>query len=217
MLFGLEKPWEFFFFFFLFKNSRFHRPHLHINKCYKSDFALAPFSVVVWKLPNNSARKTPILQTGLVVPTESGSAKAWPANVRGKVKGAQEREYLCPSTPLALLHLCWECSPQFRVLLKSVESPVGKTPLVFSHPPCSSDGKESACNAGDGGSIPGSGRPPGKGNGNPLQYSCLKNLHGQRSLAVYSPWGRKELDITKRLSHVQSTHVRTQAWILLGA
>ena len=41
--------------------------------------------------------------------------------------------------------------------------------------PCSSVGKESACNAGDLGSIPGSGRSPGKGNGNSLQYSCLEN------------------------------------------
>ena len=41
--------------------------------------------------------------------------------------------------------------------------------------PHSSVGKESACNAGDPGSIPGLGRCPGKGNGNPLQYSCLKN------------------------------------------
>ena len=38
-----------------------------------------------------------------------------------------------------------------------------------------SDGKESACNAGDLGSIPGSGRFPGEGKGNPLQYSCLEN------------------------------------------
>ena len=37
------------------------------------------------------------------------------------------------------------------------------------------DSKESACNAGDPGSIPGSGRSPGEGNGNPLQYSCLEN------------------------------------------
>ena len=41
--------------------------------------------------------------------------------------------------------------------------------------PCSSVGKESACNAGDLGSIPGLGRSPGEGNGNPLQYSCLEN------------------------------------------
>ena len=42
-----------------------------------------------------------------------------------------------------------------------------------------SDGKESACNAGDQGFIPGSGRSPGKGNGNPVQYSCLENSMGR--------------------------------------
>ena len=41
--------------------------------------------------------------------------------------------------------------------------------------PCSSDGKESACMAGDLRLIPGSGRSLGEGNGNPLQYSCLEN------------------------------------------
>ena len=41
--------------------------------------------------------------------------------------------------------------------------------------PGGSDGKVSACNAEDLGSIPGLGRPPGEGNGNPLQYSCLEN------------------------------------------
>ena len=41
--------------------------------------------------------------------------------------------------------------------------------------PGGSDGKESACNARDPSSIPGSGRSPGDGNGNPLQYSCLDN------------------------------------------
>ena len=41
--------------------------------------------------------------------------------------------------------------------------------------PDGSDGKESACNSGDQGSIPGLGRSPGEGNGNPLQYSCLEN------------------------------------------
>ena len=40
--------------------------------------------------------------------------------------------------------------------------------------PGGSDGKESACNAGDQGSIPGSGRSPGEANGYPLQYSCLE-------------------------------------------
>ena len=41
--------------------------------------------------------------------------------------------------------------------------------------PGGSEGEESACNAGDLGSIPGLGRPPGEGKGNPLQYSCLEN------------------------------------------
>ena len=45
-------------------------------------------------------------------------------------------------------------------------------------------GKEITCPAGDAGWIPGSGRSPGKGNGNPLQYSCLENPMGQRSLVA---------------------------------
>ena len=55
-----------------------------------------------------------------------------------------------------------------------------------------SDGKESACNVGDLGLIPGLGRSPGGGHGNPLQYSCLENPNGQRSQAGYSPRDRKE-------------------------
>ena len=62
--------------------------------------------------------------------------------------------------------------------------------------PYSSVSKESAGSVGDPGLIPGSGRSPGEGNGNPLQYSCLENLHGQRSLAGYSPRGSQELDMT---------------------
>ena len=58
-------------------------------------------------------------------------------------------------------------------------------------------GKESACNARDGDSIPGSGRTPGGGNGNPFQYSSLENSHGQRSLRGNCPWGHKESDMTE--------------------
>ena len=61
------------------------------------------------------------------------------------------------------------------------------------------NGKEATCNAGDMGSIPGSGRSPGEGNGNPLQYSCLDNSKDKRSL-WYSPWGCKESDTTKQLT-----------------
>ena len=61
-------------------------------------------------------------------------------------------------------------------------------------------GKVSACNAGaagDMGSIPGWGRSPGGGHGNPLQYSHLENPHGQRSLVGYSPWDSKKSDMTE--------------------
>ena len=59
------------------------------------------------------------------------------------------------------------------------------------------DGKESASNVGDLGSIPALGRSPGGGHGNPLQYCCLVNPHGQRNLADSSPWRRTESDTTK--------------------
>ena len=51
--------------------------------------------------------------------------------------------------------------------------------------------------------IPGLGRSRGGGHGNLLQYSCLKNPQEQKSLAGYSPWGHKELDMTERLSTAQ--------------
>ena len=67
-------------------------------------------------------------------------------------------------------------------------------------------GKESACNAGDPGSIPGSGRSSGEGNGNPLQYSCL---------AGYSLWDHRESDTTERLTLINSSHFCS--WILAAA
>ena len=72
--------------------------------------------------------------------------------------------------------------------------------------PGGSDGKTSAYNVGDPGSIPGLGRSSGEGNDKPLRYSCLEKSHGQRSLAGYSPWDHKELDMTEQLTLVFSTH-----------
>ena len=63
--------------------------------------------------------------------------------------------------------------------------------------PGGSDGTASAYNVGDPGSIPGSGRSPGEGNGTPPHYSLPGKSHGQRSLIGYSPWGRKESDMTE--------------------
>ena len=60
--------------------------------------------------------------------------------------------------------------------------------------PSGSAVKNLPANAGDMGLIPGLGGSAGGGHGTPLQYSCPENPHGQRSLAGYSPWGRKELD-----------------------
>ena len=60
--------------------------------------------------------------------------------------------------------------------------------------PCGSAGKESVCNAGDLGLIPGLGRAPGVGKGYPLQYSGPGDFHG-----LYSPWGHKELDMTEQI------------------
>ena len=72
--------------------------------------------------------------------------------------------------------------------------------------PGSSAGKESTCNTGDPGSIPGSERFPGEGHCNQLQYSCLENPHGQ-SLVSFSPCICKELDMTGWLStHTQVYH-----------
>ena len=64
-----------------------------------------------------------------------------------------------------------------------------------------SDGKTSVYNVRDLGSIPGLGRFPGEGNGNPLQYSCLENPMDGRAWeelgAGYYPWGRKQSGTTE--------------------
>ena len=72
--------------------------------------------------------------------------------------------------------------------------------FIFNGFPGGSDSKEPACNVGDLGLVTGLGRSPGGARGNPLQYSCLENPHGQRRLAGCSPLGRKESDMTERLS-----------------
>ena len=76
-----------------------------------------------------------------------------------------------------------------------------------------SDSKESTCNAGDLSSIPWLGRPPGEGNGNPLQYSCLENPHGQRSLATV-------LRVTKSqtcMTHIHTFPLNNSLWKIFEA
>ena len=74
----------------------------------------------------------------------------------------------------------------FRISINQMDFPGG------------SDGKESTCNEGNLGSIPGLGRSPEGGYSNPLQYSCPEYPHGQSSLADYSSWGCKELATTEK-------------------
>ena len=63
-----------------------------------------------------------------------------------------------------------------------------------------SDSKESACSAGDPGSIPGLGRSPGEGNGKPTPVSLPGKSHGHRSLMGCSPWGHKESGTAEQLT-----------------
>ena len=74
--------------------------------------------------------------------------------------------------------------------------PLTPTP-VFLGFPGGSDSKESACNAGNLGSIPVLGRSPGGGHGNQLQYSCLENPMTEELNRLYSSWGYKDLDMTE--------------------
>ena len=75
--------------------------------------------------------------------------------------------------------------------------------------PGGSDGKESACNAGDPCSIPGSGRSPEEGNGNPLQDSCLENPmdRGAWRAAVHG---------LQRVRHDRATNTNKEEWHLLA-
>ena len=67
--------------------------------------------------------------------------------------------------------------------------------------PGGSDGKESACNAGDPGSIPGLGRFPGEGNSYPLQHSCLENPMDRGAWQATVPWSHKVSGTTEQLTH----------------
>ena len=89
----------------------------------------------------------------------------------------------------------------FKLDLEKAEEPEIKLPksvgsLKKQDFPGGSDGKASAYNEGDLHSIPGLGRSPGEGNGNPLQYSCMK-IPWMEEPGGYSPRGHKMLDMTE--------------------
>ena len=70
--------------------------------------------------------------------------------------------------------------------------------------PGGTDGKESACNVGDLGLIPGLGRSTGEGNGNPLQYSCLENSMDKGA------WQSTAHGVTKSWTRLSTFHTHTQ-------
>ena len=93
-----------------------------------------------------------------------------------------------------------ETVPGFKELIqKQNEQAVEIVPSICLNQgfPSSSTGKESTCNVGDLGLIPGLGRPPGGGRGNPLQCSCLENSMDRGAHRLHSPWHCKELDMTE--------------------
>ena len=71
----------------------------------------------------------------------------------------------------------------------------------------SSDDKESACNAGDPGSILGSGRAPGESKWQLVPIFLPGEFHGQRRLAGYTPWGRTELDTTEQIMYIPARNI----------
>ena len=79
--------------------------------------------------------------------------------------------------------------------------------LIF---PGGSDSKACVYSVRDLGSIPGVGRSPGEGNGNPLQYYCLENPMDRGAWwATYSPWGHKESDTTEQLHFLSLSQANT--------
>ena len=96
-------------------------------------------------------------EDGITNPMDVGLSKLW--------KMVKDREVWC-----AIVHEVSKC----QTWLRGWTTTLHIVPCMYNFPG-GSDGKEFVCNAGDLSSIPGSGRLPGEGNGNPLQYSCLGN------------------------------------------
>ena len=112
---------------------------------------------------------------------------------------------------VSLIYFCGLAHFEFGTFLTEIEAKYPDCSNTYSTSgfPGGSDSKESACDDGDLGLILGLGRS--SGGGNPLQYSCLENPHGQRSLAGYSPWRHNESDTTEQHStqHIQHFNVLT--------
>ena len=133
---------------------------------------------------------------------EAETRPAWSSHLYQAVLGEQQGKFpdsfivlLFATTPEIILSVMFFFESSRDFSLRGSRSPRRHSGL-----PWWLSDKESTCNAGDAGDmglIPGSGRSPGGGHGNPLQYSCLENPLDRESLAGYNPWGGKQSDTTK--------------------
>ena len=124
------------------------------------------FDPWVWKIPWRREQ----LSTPVFLPGECHGQRSLAGDSSWSCKELDTTERLTLS--LSGEHIC-KLHIQQRGLVSRLYKELSK--LSGMDFPDGSDYKASACNAGDPGSIPGSGRSPGEGNGNPLQYSCLEN------------------------------------------
>ena len=116
---------------------------------------------------------------------------------------AHNQPHLASQPLFACLHLGKELMDELMPLFPRgrTEHWASQMVLAVKNPPDKAEDIRDRC------LIPGSERSPGGGYGNPLQYSCWENSHGQKSLVGHSLWGHKELDTTEHAC----THTHTPA------
>ena len=112
---------------------------------------------------------------------------------------------------------CPDYSHSCQRILIFIQTLLGPAPtaILWSRPePWWLSGKELTCNAGDAGSIPGLGRSPGVGNGNPLPYPCLENPWTEEPGGLYSPWDRKRVghDLTTKQQQSLAVLILEGVW-----
>ena len=143
---------------------------------------------------------------GLADEEFSSVCQSWVVNCRGTftntvgqiLLSTPDEEWLLQLANLA--NICYHRKQINHYSLQDLEKAFWLQVIRSLGFPGGSVSKESTWNVGDLGLIPGLLRAPERGYGSPLLYSCLESPHGQRSLAGYSLWGRKEWDMTERLS-----------------
>ena len=151
----------------------------------------ARLELIIWRYIYRESNGNPLQYSCLENPMDGGAG--WAA-VHGVAKSQTRLKQLSSST----IHICFffsESPIYFPCFLLFIQLLITNLRKLFINSiisinsinslaqgfPTSLDGKASACNAGDLGLIPESGRSPGEGNGYPLQYSCLENLMHRRA------------------------------------